>query len=430
MRQPPKWTEFIKYPVTAGTGLLAMGVTLAWWAKIDVSPLFESPMVRNGEVWRLVTSIFPHLGALHLIFNLYWLWVFGTLVEQVYGHFKTAGLFLLFAVGPNALEYAFSIGGVGLSGLGYGLFGLLWILSRRDERFRDAIDARTIQLFIIWFFICVLLTVANVLSVGNIAHGSGAVLGILTAYAITMPDRRAMIATCIGLLLAFGFWASTVGRPKVNLSIYGGYEECKAGDEAMRAQQYDKALRWLKIASTYRKSPSACLTDLGFTLERLNRGNEALAAYQQSAALGDADAQYYLANLYEKGGPGVPKDVKKAALWYSKAAEQGMADTPNPELLNNVAWALATSSEPEVRSPAAALQYAQKAIAAEKGQPRAHILDTLAEAYYVNQRYEDAVKTEKQALGLASAAEKENYQKSLEKYELAFTGGKQSAQAK
>jgi len=186
MRQPPKWTEFLKYPVTAGTGLLAIGVTLAWWAKIDVTPLLESLMVRRGEVWRLVTSIFPHLGALHLIFNLYWLWVFGTLVEEIYGHFKTAGLFLLFAIGPNTLEYAFSNGGVGLSGVGYGLFGLLWILSRRDERFREAIDGKTIQLFVVWFFICVVLTLTNVMSVGNIAHGAGAVLGILTACAITM----------------------------------------------------------------------------------------------------------------------------------------------------------------------------------------------------------------------------------------------------
>src|ERR1041385_1984846 len=271
MRQPPKWTEFIKYPVTAGTGLLATGVTLAWWAKIDVSPLFESPLVRSGEVWRLITSIFPHLDVLHLFFNLYWLWVFGTLVEEVYGHFKTAGLFLLFAVGPNALEYAFSIGGVGLSGVGYGLFGLLWILSRRDERFRDAIDTRTIQLFVVWFFICIVLTAANVMQVGNIAHGAGAVLGILTAYAITMPERRVLIATSIALLLAFGFWASTVGRPKVNFSAYGGYEECRAGDEAMRAQRYDEALKWLKIAAAYRKTPSGCFTDLGFAYERLNR---------------------------------------------------------------------------------------------------------------------------------------------------------------
>jgi membrane associated rhomboid family serine protease len=387
-------------------------------------------MVRRGEVWRLVTSIFPHLGALHLIFNLYWLWVFGTLVEELYGHFKTAGLFLLFAIGPNTLEYAFSNGGVGLSGVGYGLFGLLWILSRRDERFRDAIDGKTIQLFVVWFFICVVLTLTNVMSVGNIAHGAGALLGILTAYAITMPERRATVAACIGLIVAFGLWASSVGRPKVNLSHYGGYEECKAGDDAMRAQHYDEARKWLEIASTYRSIPPGCLIDLGFTYEKLGKGDRALAAYSKSASSGDGDSEYYLAALYEKGSGGAPKDTKQAADLYRKAGDQAASGNVNPDLLNNVAWALATSSEPEVNNPPLALEYALKAVTAEKGHPRPHILDTLAEAYFVNDRYDEAVKTEQKALESSAVAGKSGYQKNLEKYRLALTGNKQIANAK
>src|SRR5437764_1092788 len=135
MRQPPKWTEFHRYPVVSGAALIAIGVTIAWWSKVDISPLFETAMIRRGELWRLLTSIFPHADILHLAFNVYWLWVFGRLVEQVYGHLKTALLIVLFAVGSGSLEFAFARGGVGLSGVGYGFFGLLWILSRFDEKF-------------------------------------------------------------------------------------------------------------------------------------------------------------------------------------------------------------------------------------------------------------------------------------------------------
>jgi len=81
---------------------MATGVTLAWWLRLDVSPLFESAMIRRGETWRLVTSILPHAGILHLAFNLYWLWVFGTLIEEVYGHLKTAALIVLFAFTSGA----------------------------------------------------------------------------------------------------------------------------------------------------------------------------------------------------------------------------------------------------------------------------------------------------------------------------------------
>lgn len=96
MRIPPRISEFPRYPVIGGTALLAVGVTGLWWAKFNISPLVGDIMIRRGELWRLVTTILPHGGILHLVFNVYWLWVFGTLVEEVFGHFKTALLILLF----------------------------------------------------------------------------------------------------------------------------------------------------------------------------------------------------------------------------------------------------------------------------------------------------------------------------------------------
>jgi hypothetical protein len=54
--------------------------------------------------------------------------------------------------------------------------------------------------------------------------------------------------------------------------------------------------------------------------------------------------------------------------------------------------------------------------------PRTSGRDTLAEALYANQKIEEAVKTEQQAIALATAAAKTTFQKSLEKYQLALTG--------
>jgi membrane associated rhomboid family serine protease len=61
----------------------------------------------------------------------------------------------------------------------YGFFGFLWVLQRRDPRFADAMDDRTAGLFVAWFFLCILLTVSQVLRVGNVAHASGAAIGAL-----------------------------------------------------------------------------------------------------------------------------------------------------------------------------------------------------------------------------------------------------------
>lgn len=414
MRRPPPLTQFLRYPVAGGTALLAIGVTLAWWAKMDVTPLVASAMVGRGEIWRLITSIFPHVSILHLVFNLYWLWVFGTLVEDVFGHLKTAALVVLFSVGPNALEYAFASGGVGLSGVGYGLFGLLWVLSKRDERFRDAIDQRTIQLFVGWFFFCIVLTITNILPVGNIAHGAGAVLGILTGFAIALPERVGPVAAGAGAIL-FGLWAATLGRPTVNLSRSGGYEECKLGYYALMAKRDQEAVRWFKEGVAYRSAPAGCWLDLGIGYQRLNDAKAAVAAYRKAADLGNPDGEYYLGTMYENGVGGVTKDSTQALYWYRKAADQGSANG-----MNNAAWAFATSSDPAIRNPTAALDYARKAVQAGNDHPDPNHLDTLAEAYYVNGRYEDAVKTEKQALALIPGDDKGEFEKRLEKYLNAF----------
>ena len=53
VRTNPKLTEIPRYPVVAGTALLAIGVTVAWWSKVDISPLFETAMIRRGELWRM-----------------------------------------------------------------------------------------------------------------------------------------------------------------------------------------------------------------------------------------------------------------------------------------------------------------------------------------------------------------------------------------
>lgn len=252
MRRSPSFTELPRYPVTAGTAMLAIGITIAWWAKMDFSSLFESAMIRRGELWRLVTCIFPHFNIWHLAFNVYWLWVLGTLIEQVYGHLRTVALILLFAIGSSAFEFAFSSGGVGLSGVGYGLFRLLWILSKRDERFRDAIDERTIQLFVVWFFICIFTTVTKTVPVANIAHGAGAALGVLTGFALTLPRLRLSILAAIGTILLFGLWAATFGRPRVNLSASGGYQEAKWGFDALRQDRNREAVQWFREAVIYR----------------------------------------------------------------------------------------------------------------------------------------------------------------------------------
>jgi len=74
-------------------------------------------------------------------------------------------------------------------------------------------------------------------------------------------------------------------------------------------------------------------------------------------------------------------------------------DPDNPDILNNLAWVFATSKETPIFQPERALVLAEKASASSQ-QP--HILDTLAESYYVNGLTAKALATAEKALAAAS----------------------------
>jgi len=292
MQPAPPWKEFPRYPVVAGTAALAIGITIAWYLKVDISGVLATAEIRRGQLWRLVTAIFPHLGALHLMFNIYWLWIFGTVIERVYGHAKTALLLLFFAFGSSAFDFALDRGGVGLSGVGYGLFGLLWILSRRDDRFRDALDQRIVTLFIGWFFFCILTTITNIMPVGNVAHGAGAILGVLMGIAITVPRYRLLTVAGTVALVLFGLWGATYGRPIVNLSGKVGYEEGKWGYDALTAGRYQEAARWLRDATRLQPKYPQTWYDLGIAYTHLGNKPAARAAFERAHQLKPNDPDY------------------------------------------------------------------------------------------------------------------------------------------
>jgi len=251
MRPPPPIQDWIKYPVTSGVATLALLVTIAKLGGIDVSFLYMSRGLGPIQIWGLLTSVFPHGDLIHLVFNLYWLWVFGTLVEAVYGPSRTSAMLLLFAVGSSAAQFAIHEGGIGLSGVGYGLFALLWVLSRNDERFRGAVDSQTIGLFVVWFFLCIYLTYTGTWLIGNVAHAMGAILGALLGFCITAQgSKRQLAKVALGLVLAADVLLACFGRSYINLTprrweeyAFLGYQQLVEHDYERAVENFHQALK-------------------------------------------------------------------------------------------------------------------------------------------------------------------------------------------
>ncbi len=285
MRKPPSPTLLPAYPVSGGLGLLAVAVTvLINFKRLSIDRFVVAPIAFWHEPWRLFLSVFPHVGFFHLIFNVYWLWVLGTVLEEVFGHAKTAALIVLFAVVSMAAEFAIFDGGVGLSGVNYGLVGLLWVLSKRDRRFAEAMDQRTVNLMVVWFFLCIATTVTKVQPVANVAHGVGALLGVLVG--LILAEKRAVVRALAGAGLA-GVVAgtaagATVLRPRVTLSHSAGARTASEAYDAVADGRYEQGIALYQQALVLSPRQGGYWFNLGLAHERLGQTDLACAAFSKA----------------------------------------------------------------------------------------------------------------------------------------------------
>lgn len=285
MRPSPPFTDLPRYPITGGLILMAAGVTLAWAAKVDIEPILCTVMVRRGQLWRLATAVLPHVNVFHLAFNAYWMWAFGTAVERAFGPVRTLALYAALAAGPMAAEYAVFEGGVGLSGVVYGLWGLLLVLGPRDDRFEGYVDRNVYGLFTAWFFICIGLTVTNIMPVANVAHGVGAVLGgAIGGCLVWRGGRRVAAAAGVVAFTAGAVAAAVFARPYVNLGR-GPTGEAAQGATDLIAGRNAVALRWLDDAVRLRPGDAGNWNNLGIARLRLGQTDAANAAFARARAL-------------------------------------------------------------------------------------------------------------------------------------------------
>lgn len=74
------------------------------------------PYTLSYEGWRMVTSLFLHIGFLHLLFNMFALYYFGQVAERMYGSVHLLLLFLLSGIGGNVLNNYLAWQGLNLMG--------------------------------------------------------------------------------------------------------------------------------------------------------------------------------------------------------------------------------------------------------------------------------------------------------------------------
>ncbi|WP_018255032.1 rhomboid family intramembrane serine protease [Salinispora mooreana] len=181
-------------------GLLGGSTPLTEWGAVLGLAVFPNGTVggvADGEWYRLVTAMFLHYGVIHLLLNMYALWILGRTLEASLGPARFLALYLIAGLGGNVAAYLFSAPNAATAGAStaiFGLFAALFIVGRRLGR--DVSQVLPILVINLVFT----LTVPGISIPG---HLGGLVVGGLMAFVLAHAprSRRTMVQVGGGAVL-------------------------------------------------------------------------------------------------------------------------------------------------------------------------------------------------------------------------------------
>jgi membrane associated rhomboid family serine protease len=181
---------------------VAVAVVGMVWPSGDLTgTLGFMPILARHEPWRWLTSMFDHLGLMHLAMNMICLWMLGVFLEPALGRWRFTALYLLSGLGGGTAILAWTaMGGLsldwfglsaGASGAVFGLFGAtVWVMRRLGGNLRGILVVLGINL---------VFTVANTATVAWQAHIGGLLVGLaLGAVYAYAPRARARLFSLLG----------------------------------------------------------------------------------------------------------------------------------------------------------------------------------------------------------------------------------------
>ncbi len=191
-------------------GIYAIVIILAFIIGPDkFKELFASHAfdIRNGQVYRLVTSAFLHISIIHFLCNAYSLYIIGRPIESFYGKWKYIVIYLFSAVTACLLSIAFTekyaFGGSGA------IFGLLGSFLYFGYHYRvylgNTIKNQVIPIILINLIIGFLIP-----EIDNFAHIGGLIGGYLISMALGVNSKDRKIDHINGYILSLIYVAFLV----------------------------------------------------------------------------------------------------------------------------------------------------------------------------------------------------------------------------
>src|SRR5690625_1243754 len=260
-----------------------------------------NPLIIDGEWWRIVSSMFLHIGFLHLFMNMLALYYLGTTVEKIYGSVRFILIYFLAGIGGGLTSFAFSMSvSAGASGATFGLFGALLFFGVIHKK----IFFQTMGRGIITIVVLNIIFGFTVSQIDIGAHLGGLIAGFLASWIFHLPRRRNVLSQFIAVVL-YGFII-------VGLLVFGiqstedsaQYQVIKI-EELLETNHYQDAIEHTTEALNHPEEFEAMLLfQRSYAYIKLDELELAITDLKESIDInGDfAEAYYNLAEIYDQQG--------------------------------------------------------------------------------------------------------------------------------
>lgn len=295
------------------TGLIAVNVAVfAAMVARGVSPVDPSgldvlkwgadygPLTLGREPWRLISSMFVHIGIVHLFLNMWCLWSLGRLAETVFGRKAYPLIYVIAGICGCYLSLAWNPlrASAGASAAIFGVAGALIAAFKFGKLPVDQHELRK-TLKSVLSFAAYNLFIGLAGSIDNMAHMGGLLGGLAIGFAFARlfpPESERYesafkpILITTGVLLVAAFFGLQTWKAE---AIAFGQAEL-----AVTAEDCGTALPLLEKSVTTRPESSDVHRYLGYCYEKSGRLGEAVREYERAVALDPTD-DYSSARLAE-----------------------------------------------------------------------------------------------------------------------------------
>ena len=157
--------------------------------RLDDVGALNTELVDNGELWRLLASIFLHAGWVHLIVNTLNIYALGALVNRLYGTLWMWMSFVICGLSGSVLTWAMGTPRtVGASGAIFGWMGILWVLGWKHRSDLTGEGGRLFRYSLAVWSVVSLLIGWWIPFIDNAAHIGGLLVGV--ALGMTMDPKN------------------------------------------------------------------------------------------------------------------------------------------------------------------------------------------------------------------------------------------------